>query len=325
MCSVTKARTGGNIRIDLQTLFDHRGQTLFFEAVWQHNLEDGRSYSRIFAVVFPGENPDLRGSPDLRKFVLEEQDPNNSPFMDDVLGNGNGNGNGANTPSTAVPTRTGANNISPTKGFDDGGEDGNSEPSNSGLAAGAIAGIAIGGLAFLVLIVLVAWLIIRRRRKSNEEAVIGSYGHGRSRTDELMAEKEANAGIDAAPHSPYSDEGANNSLHQVNPASVPPVVSHHRDLSQQPLQPAHDAARSYTPYSDHPSAAVGSPKSHVASVAVAETAGRDGSPIPGRVTPHGMTQYAHLVEEGMTEDEIKRLEEEERALDAAIEQAGRRK
>lgn len=40
-------------------------------------------------------------------------------------------------------------------------------------------------------------------------------------------------------------------------------------------------------------------------------------------TPSGISgQYAHLVEEGMTEDEIRRLEEEERVLDEAIEQAG---
>lgn len=40
-------------------------------------------------------------------------------------------------------------------------------------------------------------------------------------------------------------------------------------------------------------------------------------------TPSGIAQqYAHLVEEGMTNDEIRRLEEEERALDEAIEQAG---
>lgn len=40
-------------------------------------------------------------------------------------------------------------------------------------------------------------------------------------------------------------------------------------------------------------------------------------------TPSGIAQqYAHLVEEGMTEDEIRRLEAEERALDEAIEQAG---
>lgn len=40
-------------------------------------------------------------------------------------------------------------------------------------------------------------------------------------------------------------------------------------------------------------------------------------------TPSGIAQqYAHLVEEGMTDAEIRRLEEEERALDEAIEQAG---
>ena len=41
-------------------------------------------------------------------------------------------------------------------------------------------------------------------------------------------------------------------------------------------------------------------------------------------TPSGISgRYAHLVEDGMTDDEIRRLEEEERALDEAIEQAGR--
>ncbi|ROW10822.1 hypothetical protein VPNG_05297 [Cytospora leucostoma] len=41
-------------------------------------------------------------------------------------------------------------------------------------------------------------------------------------------------------------------------------------------------------------------------------------------TPSGISgRYAHLVEEGMTDDEIRRLEEEERALDEAIEEAGR--
>lgn len=49
-----------------------------------------------------------------------------------------------------------------------------------------------------------------------------------------------------------------------------------------------------------------------------------GPPGHGRSgTPSGISgQYAHLVEEGMTDDEIRRLEEEERALDEAIEQAG---
>lgn len=40
-----------------------------------------------------------------------------------------------------------------------------------------------------------------------------------------------------------------------------------------------------------------------------------------RAVPHSV---AHLVEEGMTEEQIRRLEEEERDLDQAIERAGRR-
>ena len=52
------------------------------------------------------------------------------------------------------------------------------------------------------------------------------------------------------------------------------------------------------------------------------------SPVPTTGTGSGQrdvpSAMAHLVEEGMTEADIRRLEEEERALDQAIEQAGRR-
>lgn len=100
--------------------------------------------------------------------------------------------------------------------------------------------------------------------------------------------------------------------------------------------------RSFTPYSDRrPSATgTGTPSVRTASLAqTAHAAGNEdgvapprslsaipgGASAPGRATPRGLTTpYAHLVEDGMTEDEIRRLEEEERQLDAAIEQAGRR-
>lgn len=52
------------------------------------------------------------------------------------------------------------------------------------------------------------------------------------------------------------------------------------------------------------------------------------SPAPTTGTGSGQrdvpSAMAHLVEEGMTEADIRRLEDEERALDQAIEQAGRR-
>ncbi|SPN97185.1 uncharacterized protein DNG_00701 [Cephalotrichum gorgonifer] len=49
------------------------------------------------------------------------------------------------------------------------------------------------------------------------------------------------------------------------------------------------------------------------------------APSPNPEQPRDIpSAMAHLVEEGMTEAEIRRLEEEERALDQAIEQAGRR-
>jgi len=44
----------------------------------------------------------------------------------------------------------------------------------------------------------------------------------------------------------------------------------------------------------------------------------------GQGTPLSGRAYAHLLEEGMTPDELRRLEEEERALDEAIEQRGKK-
>ncbi|KAK3383858.1 hypothetical protein B0T24DRAFT_662297 [Lasiosphaeria ovina] len=97
--------------------------------------------------------------------------------------------------------------------------------------------------------------------------------------------------------------------------------------------PPDQSSRSYTLYSDRPTASRLGSSSPQTATAVITTAADETtttttrsamtSPVPpGRVTPHGVSaQYAHLVEEGMTEDELHRLEEEERQLDAAIEQS----
>ncbi|TGJ78595.1 hypothetical protein E0Z10_g10173 [Xylaria hypoxylon] len=85
----------------------------------------------------------------------------------------------------------------------------------------------------------------------------------------------------------------------------------------------------YAPYSDR-STTSPTPRhrstSAAATAAAASTSETDLNWSQGAPTPMSViaSRYAHLVEEGMTEGEIRRLEEEERQLDAAIEHAGRR-
>ena len=206
-----------------------------------------------------------------------------------------------------------------------------------GLATGAIAGIAVGAVVILALIGGAIWFFIRRRRQTGgDDDALDAYGARRTRTDELMAEKEANAGVDASPHSPYSDDGGvqrdSTSLRNVATGAgvaAAAVGAHHKKNLSESSQPAHDVPRSFTPYSDHRNSVARSPSTHAASVVAATTVSPGGmeSPTSGRATPHGglTTPYAHLVEDGMTADEIRRLEDEERALDAAIEQSAVRK
>ncbi len=209
--------------------------------------------------------------------------------------------------------------------------------SGGGLSSGAVIGIAVAcGVVGLLLVFALVWFLLRRRQQKRDlHPVDSSYASG-NRTDELMAEKEAGADVDVAPHSPYSDEGMSaagpSGTYQDDAAHGGAVAAGavavgtaaaHRALQQ-------DQARSYTPYSDRPSpggtGAAGTPIARPESVAHTDEARVSvPSATPGRATPRALTTpYAHLVEEGMTEEEIRRLEDEERQLDAAIEQAGRR-
>lgn len=208
-----------------------------------------------------------------------------------------------------------------------------------GLKSGAVIGIAVAcGVVGLILVFALVWFLLRRRQKQKAMRPVDSaYGSGSgNRTDELMAEKEAGADVDVTPHSPYSDEGVPppgpSGAYQDSAAAphgepvaagaVAAAAAHHPHHQHQ-----QDQGRSFTPYSDRPSGgAAGTPSVRAASVAQAdEPRVSVPSSTPGRATPRALTTpYAHLVEEGMTEDEIRRLEDEERQLDAAIEQAGRR-
>ncbi|KAI1817775.1 hypothetical protein GGS20DRAFT_454827 [Poronia punctata] len=95
--------------------------------------------------------------------------------------------------------------------------------------------------------------------------------------------------------------------------------SNDKNVPSQQHQHQHQELQSYASDKDMPVVVSSAPYSDRASTP--PTPGHYPSPTDSR--PTVKTPYAHLVEEGMTPDEIRRLEEEERQLDAAIENAGR--
>ena len=213
---------------------------------------------------------------------------------------------------------------------------GNSKESSGGgggLSGGAVIGIAVAcGVVGLALVFGLVWFLLRRRQQKKAMLPVNSYSSA-NRGEELMAEKEASA--DVSPHSPYSDDGAPGGIGAAGRGSTYQDSIGHATEGAAAVAGSSAAAaahpRSYTPYSDRPSGSIpgggaGTPSVRAASVAQTDDQSAAvhvsiPSATPGRATPRALTTpYAHLVEEGMTEEEIRRLEEEERQLDAAIEQ-----
>lgn len=310
---VTLSIIEGNVTIDnMRNLETFNREPLYFAAEWQ-SLSlgiKGTTYSRWFAYV---DSQDQFES--IKSDMLFSSDESAHPEKVTTL------------PSpTTGPTSTPLSNLPSNPNSE------KEEPNAGGLATGAIIGIAVAcGIVGLVSIIAAIWFFLHRRRQqtTNQGGPGRPYGVERNRTEDLMAEKEASTGTDPSPHSPYSDEGilvggpadTHHEGTSIPNGAVAPVLPQQTPRLQQP----HDQSRSYTPYSDR---GARSPGTHATSIAHSEDTSRAGmgSPTAGRATPHGSLapQYAHLVEEGMTEEEIRRLEDEERQLDAAIEQAGRR-
>ncbi|KAK4128354.1 hypothetical protein N657DRAFT_667635 [Parathielavia appendiculata] len=304
--------TGGHVKFlngDLSWFDFKPSESLFFEAKWN----DGSSYSRAFIILPAGVLPANAIIYTISKpHKAETGAPPVTPTED-----------GQEPGSTGIIVEESSSNPTTQP----------ADPSPSGgLAQGAVIGIAVACSAIgLLLVCGLVWYLLRRRQQNKAMHPGPAYGSG-NRADELMAEKEAAADVDVSPHSPYSDDGArgagpsgtyqNGAVHGDSVAAGAAAVeaaAHPRSLQ--------DAPRSFTPYSDRPgAAAAGTPGVRAASVAPTdEPQVSVPSATPGRATPRALaTPIAHLVEEGMTEEEIRRLEEEERQLDAAIEQAGRR-
>ncbi|TPX11408.1 uncharacterized protein E0L32_007827 [Thyridium curvatum] len=285
-----------------------------------------------FAVALNAADASARGLP---ASLARNQDPFPTDSLGPLPGSADTN-NPSGTPLSAAPTATASpTGAEPSLGGavpgtnDDNGTVGKSP---NGLSTGAIAGIAVAcGVVGLGLIAgLVFWLVRRRGRgasRSKDARPYGGVGGGPgSRTRELIAEKEAQSGVrESSPHSPHSDVALTGPTAALTAAN----------LQQQQQQ----QDRSYTPYSDHavapgppedvtPAAAAATERHHQQQSRDLDSASSPHSPtlrpVSGADGTAGQARYAHLIEEGMTPQEIARIEEEERQLDAAIEQAARR-
>ncbi|KAL2199683.1 hypothetical protein P885DRAFT_74851 [Corynascus similis CBS 632.67] len=320
----------GELGPDLDSLYD----TLYFEAIW----DNGRSYSRVFTTRQPETDPLdaalIAGSVyfNATSYKQESGSPATEQSSGDITPQNPGLAGGGSNSSDNEDM--GGSPTTPSPGLAVGG--------GGGLARGAVIGIAVGcAVAGLLIIAGLAWYLLRRhRRKKALQSVDSSYGPDNRGNEVLMAEKEAAADVDVTPHSPYSDDGVSGGPGGAGagpggsyPEEAAVVASAVGTAAAAPPPPhLQDPPRSFTPYSDRPSAGAGAaPAAGTPSVRAASLAQTDDarvsvpSPVPGRATPRALTTpYAHLVEDGMTEEEIRRLEEEERQLDAAIEQAGRR-
>ncbi|KAH8884012.1 hypothetical protein GQ53DRAFT_408813 [Thozetella sp. PMI_491] len=290
---------------------------MYFEAIWTNSAgSTGTSYSRNFTVM---ADFNAQGS---GTFNLAEKFKDSSPAKSEI------SAQATSSPTSSSPGQLPSSSTATAAPV---------SSSSGGLSTGAIAGIAVGcGVVGLAIIAGTIWFCCRRRRQDG----MAGYGEARNRTQELMAEKEANGGVDVAPHSPYSDDGTGgltgNGVHHHTDslmAGGAAGVGMAAAADYQHHSPPSAIDRSYTPYSDRPIASMGSPATQRASIGAGRTESAHASEhdLEPHAAPGGIrsatsaSQYAHLVEDGMTEDEIRRIEEEERQLDAAIQQAGTRR
>jgi hypothetical protein len=263
----------------------------------------------VQSVLFKWEKDgDLRGTSYLPFFAFTEKPTSESDLQSDIenlastsncvggcdrdetggdmlAGDGSDGDSPSATPSSGLPE----SGDSETGGSDSGG--------GGGLSTGAIAGIAVGAVAGLALIGVLIFLFLRRR-KSKKRA---GFSDTQQTSDAFISDKTEQAQNADSPRSPYSDDG-NHPGHLGSPgpttAAGAVASTHHGSIAGDSPRPK------YSSYQD--------------------TRSIDGT-SNGAQTPQGVSRnVAHLVEEGMTQDDIRRLEEEERALDDAIERAGRR-
>ena len=282
------------------TLEDAINEVFSIMISWQKpgSSFEGHTYSPFFSVMDSDEDRDEKEKElrdNIKTFGDRAQDGYETTFSpNDELPTWDGKPQREDSVRTG--SETGATSVSKDGDDSNGGSGGGG---GGGLAPGAIAGIAVGAFVFLCLIAGLAWFLLRRRRNSKPRAGGYSDPSRNVASNAYIVDKIDTSG--QSPHSPYSDDGQEQ--------NTPLDPNTHRNYSSPgTAQPFRDD--SHLP-------------SQQRSVGGQEGDGA-GSP-PRQRSESAARDYSHLVEDGMTQDDIRRLEEEERQLDDEIERAGRRR
>ncbi|UKZ77646.1 hypothetical protein TrVFT333_005370 [Trichoderma virens FT-333] len=198
-------------------------------------------------------------------------------------------GGEAVTSTSILPQPTNGPSNGNGNGIGGGSSGDSSRATGGGLSTGAKAGIAVAcSIVGIALIGGLVWFLLRRRRRRHFDQ---GYNAAGQTTNSFIATKEVQASVAESPIvSPFSDHG-----NRARSGSTNAMV---------PLQPT----------------AAGTTAAARAATHDDETERPDTAGSGNNMSRN----IAHLVEEGMTEADILRLEEEERHLDAEIERAARR-
>ncbi|XXG98819.1 hypothetical protein Hte_005149 [Hypoxylon texense] len=277
------------VSTDLAEYGGNVGLPLYYEFQWENSTSKGSSYSQLIVVTTESES-DIQAASEAIKKSGKDTGP---AFPEEITESSSAEDP---TSSTTTPTPAAATSTEVTTS--------NASSSSGGLSTGAIAGIAVGcSVAGLLIIAFLVWFFFFRRR-GDRQRVRGTDFAADSGTHAMMPDKEAVGMSQSSPHSAFADDGGRLHDPQQRRSAAPGGGG--------------DDATSFAPYSDR-ARSMSPPMAHnndsQTDVDVANTSRSPSPPFQSR--------YAHLIEEGMTEDEIRRLEEEERHLDAAIEDAGR--
>ncbi|KAK6189174.1 Golgi apparatus membrane protein tvp23, partial [Pestalotiopsis sp. IQ-011] len=315
-------------------------EPLFLQVGWETSdkASSGWSYSRYFAISDGDTDPDTASFLSTKVAV----DAYTECFT----------GASCTTPATsAAPSATSTSSATSGASTSSSAGASGSSSGSSGLSTGAIIGIAVAcGVVGLALIGAAVWfLCFRRRRRHGDHSALaqqqqlqnGSYNMsdgGLPKAGMMMtrSDKDLPHVATDSPQSAYAPsrvlrDSMGSGAVGAGLMSGNDHVHHHNQHASVDMdhggESENDNNNAYAPYRDHtPPPAVYAHAHHHhdgAASAGSQTSLPASLPGPRSPTPPISSRYAHLVEEGMTDEEIRRLEEEERALDVAIEDAGR--
>ncbi|KAH9884755.1 hypothetical protein F4778DRAFT_553135 [Xylariomycetidae sp. FL2044] len=333
--------TSDSVTLDLSSDVMQRNLNipLYFQFEWANDTANGSSYSGAFALY--------QDSWEDAESAVQATGLGSSPVKNETI----------ESASTTATTTTTTSSATATTGASKKGT------GSSGLSTGAIVGIAVGcGVVGILIVVFVIWFFLVRRpaRGTQQHHSKGSYATGSGNHRSIIHDKMFSA-AGSEPYSAYGDEAR--ALHHQRSSLSMANINNINNNSLDGDNNINQQGEGYAPYTDagpHPSQPPPTSHQHqhqlsgtsgitTAAAAAATTLPTSRSqtdvtssslthnntsnsmndsnttPRPATATGTGRSpsRYAHLIEEGMTEDEIRRLEEEERHLDAAIEVAGR--